>query len=128
MVETSGTTRYVSNVNYGSNNRHIFKQDKNKVYVDNTLIYTHPLATFSSNASMFLFARNDGNGSKGDAGRTRIYSAAIFENGIMVRNYVPCKRMRDNVFGMYDKITKSFYTNSGSGTFSPGPVISGKIN
>lgn len=34
---------------------------------------------------------------------------------------VPCYRKADNVVGMYDLISKTFYTNAGSGSFTKGP-------
>lgn len=45
-----------------------------------------------------------------------------FDNGLTpVRRMYPCYRLSDNVAGMYDKLTDTFFTNSGSGTFTVGP-------
>ena len=45
-----------------------------------------------------------------------------FDNGSTpVRRMYPCYRLSDNVAGMYDKLTDTFFTNSGSGTFTVGP-------
>lgn len=38
-----------------------------------------------------------------------------------VRRMYPCYRLSDNVAGMYDKLSDTFYTNSGSGSFTVGP-------
>lgn len=35
----------------------------------------------------------------------------------------PCQRKSDGVIGVYDTITGRFYTNSGTGTFTAGPVV-----
>lgn len=52
-----------------------------------------------------------------------IYSCSIVNNGVIVRNFVPCYRKSDNVIGMYDLINDIFYTNLGTGTFSKGNDI-----
>ena len=40
-----------------------------------------------------------------------------------IRNFIPCYRKSDNVIGMYDLITKTFYENAGTGTFLKGNDI-----
>ena len=49
-------------------------------------------------------------------GKTQMYKA-----GILVGDFVPTKRNSDNVLGMYDKVTNTFLTNSGTGIFIAGP-------
>ena len=44
-------------------------------------------------------------------------------NGEEIVNLVPCYRKSDNVIGMYDTVTQTFYTNSGSGTFTKGQDV-----
>jgi hypothetical protein len=34
------------------------------------------------------------------------------------------RRKSDNVLGLYDRLSATFYTNSGSGTFEAGPTLS----
>lgn len=43
-------------------------------------------------------------------------------NGSLIRNYIPVKHQNGTV-GMYDYITGTFFTNSGTGTFTAGPEI-----
>ena len=40
----------------------------------------------------------------------------------VVGNFIPVKRNSDNVVGMYDTVTKTFFTNAGTGVFTAGPV------
>ena len=56
-------------------------------------------------------------------GSFRIYRATIINNNITVRDFIPCYRKSDNVAGMYDVITNTFFTNQGTGTFTLGPNI-----
>ena len=39
------------------------------------------------------------------------------------RKYIPTKRNSDNVFGMWDTVSKTFLTNAGTGTFTAGPAV-----
>ena len=51
----------------------------------------------------------------------RIYYYRMWNNtGTLVRDFVPAVRDSDSVAGMYDLVTKAFYTNSGTGTFVAG--------
>lgn len=50
----------------------------------------------------------------------KLYSFKIYDNNILVRNFVACYRKSDNVAGLYDLVNDVFYTNSGTGTFSVG--------
>ena len=44
----------------------------------------------------------------------------IYENDVLVRDFIPVKRKLDDEICMYDKVTKTFFTNGGSGTFKAG--------
>lgn len=52
----------------------------------------------------------------------KCHSAYVKQNGVLVLNLVPAKRNSDNVLGMYDTVTDTFFTNAGTGTFTAGPV------
>lgn len=87
----------------------IFGQE---TYMDNVLKATYNNADWSSNVqSLRLFG-----GRTINAGM-RIYDCQIYDGNSMVRNFIPCYRKSDNVIGMYDTVTKTFYTNAGTGEF-----------
>ena len=44
-------------------------------------------------------------------------------NGEEIVNLVPCYRKSDNEIGMYDLVTKTFFTNQGTGSFMKGPDV-----
>ena len=52
----------------------------------------------------------------------RLYSAKIWKDGTLVRNFIPAKNS-SNVIGLYDMVSKAFFTNAGSGSFTAGPAI-----
>jgi len=47
----------------------------------------------------------------------RTYRSTINKNGVVVQNLIPCVRKSDNKPGMYDTVSKTFYTNAGAGEF-----------
>ena len=83
---------------------------------------TSYVSSLYKNSSIGLFA------CKGDTivesyGHARIYYAKIYDNNILVRDFVPVVRSRDGVAGLYDMVERKFYTNAGSGSFKTGGVI-----
>lgn len=56
--------------------------------------------------------------------KMKVYSFKMYDNNILVRDFVPVVRSRDGVAGMYDMVGHKFYTNAGSGSFKTGGVIS----
>lgn len=48
-----------------------------------------------------------------------IYSCKIYDNGTLIRDFIPCKNP-SGVVGMYDIVGGTFYTNAGSGAFTAG--------
>lgn len=47
----------------------------------------------------------------------------IYENNVLVRDFVPCYRISDNVIWMFDKVNSIFYTNNWSWTFWKWPRV-----
>lgn len=83
---------------------------------------TSYVSSLYKNSSIGLFA------CKGDTkvesyGHARIYYAKIYDNNILVRDFVPVVRSRDGVAGLYDMVGHKFYANAGSGSFKAGGVI-----
>lgn len=95
--------------------KHIVDFNKNVVVVDGSTKTTFTYAAFSSGLPLFLFAvNNGGNGIEGVVGK--IYSCQIYDNGTLVRDYVPCIDPDGNV-GLYDLVNGTFYGNAGTGSF-----------
>ncbi len=47
----------------------------------------------------------------------------LISDDILVRNFIPAKRNSDGEVGMYDLVTNTFFTNSGTGEFIAGPEV-----
>ena len=47
----------------------------------------------------------------------KVYSIKVSKHNTMLANYIPCVRKSDSKPGMYDIVSKTFYTNAGTGEF-----------
>ena len=90
--------------------------DINPYYYD-----TFSAPTFSSTDTIYLNARNMGNGDYDGCGTQIFYSHKIWENGTRVQDFVPCYRKSDGEVGMFDLVSRQFFTNAGTGSFIKGP-------
>ena len=52
----------------------------------------------------------------------RWYVVQLWENNVLIRDFIPARHNSDNKIGMYDTVTNTFFTNSGTGEFIAGPV------
>ena len=76
--------------------------------------YVYPLYMFQQNLAGIV--------STSDA-HIRIYYVQIKENNVLVRNFIPARRITDKAIGMYDTVTQTFFENQGAGTFIAGPAV-----
>ena len=119
---------YASRQNFpiGGNSagRHLIDKNKNTLVVDGTTIDTVTPAKFSVNHTAFLFQINN-NGSNMVSGcptSAKLYSSQLYDNGNLIRDFVPCIDPIGTV-GLYDQVDGKFYANAGTGTFTAGPEI-----
>lgn len=116
---TFGTQNYHFSPSFTIGNPFTITQDKNLVYTGTILRKTFNQETFESNYSIYLFAYNRG-GSVGEYGYYKLKSCKIYDNDVLVRDFIPCYRKSDGVIGLYDIIGETFYINAGTGTFLKG--------
>ena len=69
--------------------------------------------------SMYIFKSRG----RTNVGSFKIKKFDISEKGTLVRNFIPCYRIADNVVGMYDLVGQQFYTNQGGGAFTYGSEV-----
>jgi len=88
------------------------------VYIDNSKIVSGTMNPDSYNlvTSVQLFSSNGGNRN----GAYKLYSCQIEDNGVLVRDFVPCYIKATGEVGLYDLVTKEFYHNLGSVPFLKG--------
>lgn len=97
--------------------------------VDGNTIFSYT-TTYSAHPSTntYLFAINfDDATDMGSGGR--LYECKLYDhNDVLVREYIPVKRLSDNAIGLYDKVESKFYSNSGTGVFTAGAEVPQNID
>ena len=53
-------------------------------------------------------------------GLVNLYEFKIFQEGLVIKDFVPCYRKSDHELGLYDIVNGVFYSNAGTGSFSMG--------
>lgn len=94
-------------------------ENDKKVYFDGNLIFTGGNTAYTSNGQASIF-RTYNRTVYGAAATAKISILQIYENAVMVHNFIPCRRDSDDELGMYDLVSDTFFTNSGTGTFIAG--------
>ena len=54
----------------------------------------------------------------------KLYSCQIYDNGTLIRDYIPCQTTSGEI-GLWDDANSKFYTNAGTGVFTAGPEVKG---
>ena len=64
-----------------------------------------------------------GNANQTSCGRLRLLVFEDNDSGIVIGNYIPCKRIADGAVGMYDLVSQNLYVSNVGNPFTAGPVI-----
>lgn len=109
----TGTTSAQSLINLNFNKNVVKFNDES---------YTFDTQTFQSNSNLTIFGRNTG-GTVQYTAKMKLYSCEIYDNGTLIRNFIPCKNPSGTI-GLYDIVNSQFYTNVGTGgVFTAGPEV-----
>ena len=100
-------------------NRHTADMNKNVLSLDGAVIYTATYATFSGYASVYI-GQIHATSNNYYKGYVQIFACQIYNNGTLVRDFVPCQNA-DGAIGLWDAVSLKFYGNAGTGTFVAGP-------
>lgn len=95
--------------------RKILDKNKNVTKVDGVSA-TNTANSGQCSYSMFLFAINNA-GAVGFNSKIKLYSCKVYDNGTLIRNFIPVLDF-SGVACLYDKVEKKFYYNQGSGSFA----------
>ena len=121
-----GTTNTITNFAVATNT--LYNAKASSIIGNTYLTLNGTTQTFSNSGTrgvkpLYMFGLNNG-GNLGYASSSRIYNLKITNsNGQIVRNFIPVRRLSDNVLCMYDLVSKQFYENAGTGTFIAGPEV-----
>ena len=77
---------------------------------------------YKTGRSYGIFGRISGTGEI-QAQPSSIYAFKFYRDNELIGDFVPCHRKLDSKPGMYDLVTKQFFTNAGTGEFIVGPNV-----
>ena len=118
-IENPNTMKYY----YSINEKYTIEKKEGKWYINGSYIQNavDPNCDFQA----YLFARNYAQYPQtvNKAVYLRIYKYTHKRGRTLLVEFVPCYRKSDNKPGMYDLVTKQFFTNAGTGDFTLGPNV-----
>lgn len=106
-------------------NPHVWEIDpiSGKAKLDaNTSTFTPLVSGLTTTKNYGIFARIADTGAI-QSRVSSIYYFKFYRNSALIGDFIPCYRKEDGVIGMYDTVTKSFFTNAGTGAFTKGPDV-----
>lgn len=98
-----------------SKTNNVVASKKGNVLTLNDVSVTQKMNTFTTAQHIYILGLNNNGGVKFNAKGIRIYSLKFSENGTLIRDYIPARRLSDNKVGMYDKVEGKFYTSAHDG-------------
>lgn len=125
--QNGGYYRYFYNNQYDTtsltgdpNKIRVIVAEKNTVDIgDNSYSWTY--GNFQCDYTMYLLATNAA-GTANWIAKAKLYSCQIYDNGTLVRDFVPCTNP-SGVAGLYDVVNGVFYTDAAGGTFTAGSSV-----
>lgn len=118
-----------SNNNFIENKKWKISNESNVLtYTDGTEENTYTITcannSFTCNYNLYLFNLNNRNTvSNSNAFLGKIYSCKIYEDDVLVRNYIPVLNKATDEYGMYDLVEQKFYTSPNGAKFVGGREI-----
>ena len=91
-------------------------------YINDEIYFTGNDGDFNGGLPLTLFAVNRTD-TPNEYSKSKIYYCKIYNNGILVRDYIPCQTTSGEI-GLWDDVNSVFYGNAGTGTFISGGYIS----
>lgn len=103
------------------NNNFLIDKNKTKTLI-NDIQLNHTAATYQVDYDLILFGANTAGSVDARRAIGRVYSCKIYDNDILVRDYIPVKMKESGEIGLWDKANNVFYPNAGTGKFNAGEV------
>lgn len=98
------------NVHYSNDNsKHSFGLIGNQVIYDDKMVSTFTRGKIDSTYPLKIFCPHTK--SPGSYQLHRVYGLKLWDEDILVHNFIPVRRRRDGKIGMLDKIDGQFYTS-----------------
>lgn len=91
--------------------------NKNVLSKNGSTLNTFTSSTFQSTGNLALFGLNRW-GEVVEMTAMTFYSCQIYDNGTLVRDFIPCIDVASGEVGLWDLVEDKFYGNSGTGIFT----------
>ena len=118
-------TVYTQTWKVSQTTRRIYDKNKETSTIDG-VSQSYINKTFQVPVNLVLLANNQ-NGSIKWFASAKLYSCQIYDNGTLIRDYIPCQTTAGEI-GLWDDVNSVFYGNAGTGTFTAGPVKVSSLN
>lgn len=116
-----GTSSAYSSTAVVANIRLVADVNKNVSTLNGAALRTATANTFSG-ANPLIISGLYNESAPGFLTALKIYSCQIYDNGTLVRDFIPCQTT-DGTIGLWDDVNSVFYGNAGTGKFTAGPEI-----
>ena len=106
-----------------------YKEKNHISFINNILtlnddtVVNIPYEEFNTPRTITIFALQGPNGGISEKTSSKLYSLKFYDNGNLIRDFIPCYRNSDNEVGLYDIVNDIFYVNQGTGAFTYGKEI-----
>jgi hypothetical protein len=108
---------YVTEIALNDWSIHDFEMSQSWIYQDWTLKKTLTTVTFTSPVDLYIFALNN-NWTTSEYWKLKLYSFKIYNNGTLIRDFIPCYLKSNQEIWLYDLVNNVFYTNRWTWTFT----------
>ena len=109
QIALATNTKYNLKINYdGSTVRE---------YLNSSLKVSYNSSNSLLDSNLYLFRRSSNYAS------AKIYRVKLSTNSELKFDFIPCYRKEDNTIGLYDLVSSTFFTNSGTGVFLKGENV-----
>lgn len=103
-------------------NPHTYYMSGTSFKVDGSEKMSFTTTAFTGSYSLWLFGVNSAGSLHNQVRAQRVYKCTIWDNGTLVRDFIPCLDS-NNVPCMWDAVERKAYYNAGTGSFTYGHTI-----
>ena len=94
------------------------------IKIDNNIILSSAISpNYSNNYNLYLFAINYLNTTIANQMSCELDYLELYDGDELVRDYVACKKNSNEEYGLFDKVSNTFFGNIGSGAFTGGEEV-----
>lgn len=115
------SSRLTAGITYGT--KYLFYNSASRRQINSTSTTTAISGSFTTPTNLMLGAKGNDSGVGDEKLKGKVYHCTVSEGNTPKLDLRPAKRDSDGVLGMYDLVSRTFKTNSGSGTFIAGPPL-----